>query len=165
MDMVLTFLADLLMVAAALGAAAYCLILSRRLTRLSSIDKGLGGAIAVLSAQVDDMNASLEAAKSGSASAIARLEELTRQAREIAGDLEVMIAACHDVPTSTPPVAAQPDLSPEPQETAGQTPVGEDGATPDIPVFERRRSQTQAEAGVTPPLFRHHRSTPAGASR
>jgi len=45
------FAADLLMVAASLGAAIYCMILSRRLSRLTSFDKGIGGAIAVMSQQ------------------------------------------------------------------------------------------------------------------
>jgi len=88
--------ADILMIAASSGAAIYCLILSRRLSRLSSFDKGIGGAIAVLSAQVDEMKAALAEARLSSAGAGDQLQDLVRQAREISGELELMIAACHD---------------------------------------------------------------------
>lgn len=88
--------ADLLMIAASLGAAAYCFILSRRLSRLSSFDAGIGGAIAVLSQQVDEMKAALSEAKSGTDGAGRHLQDLVRQAQDISGELELMIAACHD---------------------------------------------------------------------
>lgn len=84
------------MIAASTAAAVYCLILSRRLSRLTSFDSGLGGAIAVLSAQVDDMRAALAETKTGTDRAGTRLGELVRQASEISKELELMIAACHD---------------------------------------------------------------------
>lgn len=89
-------IADLLMITASGAAGLYCLILSRRLSRLTSFDKGIGSAIAVLSAQVDDMKAALAEAKTGTDGAGAQLLDLVRQAREISGELELMIAACHD---------------------------------------------------------------------
>ena len=89
-------LADLLMIAASAGAALYCLVLSRRLTRLTSFDSGIGGAIAVLSAQVDEMKAALAEAKAGTEASGMQLQDLVGQARDIAGELELMIAACHD---------------------------------------------------------------------
>lgn len=146
MDMALTFLADMLMVAAALGAAVYCFVLSRRVSNLNSIDKGLGGAIAVLSAQVDDMNRVLEATKSGSDIAAARLESLTHQARGIADNLETMIAACHDL--------ADPDLAP------GPALRGDDTITTEIDDLDLADDETQdssQSAAIPTPLF----STPA----
>ena len=92
----LSYLADLLMIAASAGAAIYCLILSRRLSRLTGFDSGIGGAIAVLSVQVDEMKTALAAAKAGSDGAGADLRNLVGQAREISAELELMIAACHD---------------------------------------------------------------------
>lgn len=92
----LSLLADALMIAASAGAAIYCLVLSRRLSRLTGFDSGIGGAIAVLSVQVDEMKGALAAAKSGSEGAGAELRELVAQAREISAELELMIAACHD---------------------------------------------------------------------
>lgn len=96
MAALLSYVADLLLVTASLGAAAYCMILSRRLMRLGSFDKGIGSAIAVLSAQVDEMKAALGDAKAGSEGAGRQLADLVRQAQDISAELEMMIAACHD---------------------------------------------------------------------
>lgn len=88
--------ADILVIFASLGAMAYCMVLSRRLSRLTSFDKGLGGAIAVMSSQVDEMKAALKEVKSGSDGAGTQLSDLVFQAKEISSELEMMIAACHD---------------------------------------------------------------------
>ena len=48
-------IADILLAAGALGAGIYCYILGRRLNRFNDLEKGVGGAVAVLSAQVDDL--------------------------------------------------------------------------------------------------------------
>jgi hypothetical protein len=144
-------IADLLMIAASAGAGIYCLVLSRRLSRLTSFDKGIGGAIAVLSAQVDDMKQALSDAKTGSDSASAQLQDLVRQARDISGELELMVAACHDfaeealvAQSNEPPIAApdQPPVSPPP---AAQSEVT---AEP-IPIFGTRRQL------ATGPEFAH----------
>lgn len=96
MPEIVSYAADIMMIFASLGAACYCLVLSRRLSRLTSFDKGIGGAIAVLSAQVDDMKIALSEAKAGSEGAGGHLQDLVRQARDISGELELMIASCHD---------------------------------------------------------------------
>jgi hypothetical protein len=72
------------------------MVLSRRLTRLGSFDKGIGSAIAVLSAQVEEMKSALGEAKAGSDGAGQHLNGLVRQAQDISAELEMMIAACHD---------------------------------------------------------------------
>jgi len=104
MDMILSNVADILLIAATLGAGVFCLVLSRRLTRLSRIDNGLGGAIAVLSAQVDDMSKALTETKSGSQSSATRLEEVNAEAQLLLEELELMLSACHDV--DAPPAPA-----------------------------------------------------------
>lgn len=91
-----SFVADILMIAASAGAAMYCLILSRRVSRLTSFDKGIGGAIAVLSAQVDDMKAALDTARSSTDGVSQQLADQLSQARAVSAELELMIAACHD---------------------------------------------------------------------
>ncbi|MEM6496196.1 MAG: DUF6468 domain-containing protein, partial [Pseudomonadota bacterium] len=96
MPIIVAYLADILMILASAGAAGYCLVLSRRLSRLTSFDKGIGGAIAVLSAQVDDMKSALTEAKAGTDGAGQHLNDLVHQARDISSELELMIAACHD---------------------------------------------------------------------
>ena len=48
-------IADFLLVAGALGAGLYCYILGRRLNRFNSLEKGVGGAVAVLSSRVNEL--------------------------------------------------------------------------------------------------------------
>ncbi len=56
-------IADILLVAGALGAGFYCFILARRLTKFTDLENGVGGAVAVLSAQVDDLGKTLNLAQ------------------------------------------------------------------------------------------------------
>lgn len=92
--------ADILLIAGAIGAAAYCFVLARRLNRFNDLEKGIGGAVAVLSAQVDDLTRTLSAAQGASEGANDALEDLTARAEAVAGRLELMMASMHDLPTS-----------------------------------------------------------------
>jgi hypothetical protein len=160
----LSFSADLLMVAASLGAAVYCLILSRRLSRLTSFDKGIGGAIAVMSQQVDEMKSALSEARSGTDGAGHHLQSLVGQAREISGELEMMIAACHDFAEEAMVVqgAASAGSESKPQGTqVARTPAPlaevESTSEPEVtatPVFGSRRAPVVAEKAAA--VFRRH---------
>jgi hypothetical protein len=158
----LPYIADVLMIAASSGAAIYCLILSRRLSRLTSFDKGIGGAIAVLSAQVDEMKTALGEAKAGTEGAGTQLQDLVRQARDISGELELMIAACHDFAeealvvqgggepihgdtTVAADARADVDLPP-----ADPAPLPMDEPVEATPVFGTRRAPPKE------PVFRRH---------
>lgn len=153
----LSHIADILMIAASAGAAIYCLILSRRLSRLTSFDSGIGGAIAVLSAQVDDMKSALAEAKAETEGAGTHLRDLIGQAREISGELELMIAACHDfaeeaLVVQTAPAPADVSVTVDaavPAPDAAERPEIEDSATP-VPIFGTRR------AAAPEPVFRRH---------
>lgn len=153
---ILTHAADGLLILASFGAAVFCLVLSRRLTRLTSIDSGLGGAIAVLSAQVDDMNRALGEMKSGTRNSAEQLEALNREARQLTEELELMLAACHDLDGLT---ASAPE--PEPDQVEDATP---------LPVFGSRRSSVaedrdqapKAPEGAAVPFFLKNRSRLAG---
>jgi len=92
----MTIIADILLFAGAIGAAFYCYILSRRLTRFNDLEKGVGGAVAVLSVQVDDMTKALAAAQTTSADAAEKLAATTRRAEDVASRLELLMAASHD---------------------------------------------------------------------
>ena len=91
-------IADILLVAGAFGAGVYCLVLSRRLRRFNDLEKGVGGAVAVLSAQVDDLTRTLQSAQSLAASSTTSLEGLTDRAESVARRLELLVAAMHDLP-------------------------------------------------------------------
>lgn len=102
----MAFVADILLGAGALGAAAYCLVLARRLRSLTRLEGGMGGAIAVLSAQVDDLTRALAAARGASDGAVSTLEERTRRAEAAAARIDLLLASLHDLPAPGGPAPA-----------------------------------------------------------
>lgn len=91
-------IADILLISGALGAGLYCVILSRRLNKFTNLERGVGGAIAVLSAQVDDMTRALEEARSATSSSASSLKTMTGRAEGVAQRLELLVASMHDLP-------------------------------------------------------------------
>lgn len=108
------FLSDLLLAAGAFGAAAFCLVLSRRLRALTALDSGLGAAIAVLSAQVDDLTRTLRAAQEAAQGATGRLTQGTERAEAASRRLELLVAALHDLPEGGAPGPAAAPAEPAP---------------------------------------------------
>ncbi len=105
-------IADILLIAGAIGAAFYCIVLARRLNRFTDLEKGVGGAIAVLSAQVDDMTKTLEKAQGTANGSTDTLQALTERAEGVAQRLELLVASMHDLPEAEAPKRAptpQPD--------------------------------------------------------
>lgn len=100
-------IADILLAAGAVGAGFYCFVLGRRLNRFNDLEKGVGGAVAVLSAQVDDLNKSLSVAQKTAAESAQTLTDLTARAEAMAQRLELQMASMHDIPPAPPP-ASQP---------------------------------------------------------
>ena len=107
----MSLISDVFLAAGAIGAAFYCLVLSRRLSRFTDLETGVGGAIAVLSAQVDDMTKTLERARISAKSSANTLEDLTDRAEGVAKQLELVLASMHDLPEqeSEPPKASEPE--------------------------------------------------------
>lgn len=99
----MTLIADILLLAGTLGAVFYCYVLSRRLRRFNDLEKGIGGAVAVLSAQVDDMTKTLRAARTIADGSGAQLETLTARAEAAAKRLELHFAAMHDFDAKATP--------------------------------------------------------------
>ncbi|WP_417626198.1 hypothetical protein [Pararhodobacter aggregans] len=106
------YLSDLLLTAASMGAATYCVILSRRLKALGSLEGGMGSAIAVLSAQVDDLARSLRSAQEATGRAGGRLDGQTARAEAVARKLELLVASMHDLPEDAPPAPRAPSPRP-----------------------------------------------------
>lgn len=98
---------DILLAIGALGAGIYCLVLSRRLRRFNNLENGVGGAVAVLSAQVDDMTKTLEKARKAAMQSSVTLTELTDRAESAARKLELMMASLHDLPEAPATPAAR----------------------------------------------------------
>lgn len=93
-------IADILLVAGALGAGVYCFVLARRLARFNDLESGVGGAVAVLSVQVDDLTRTLQSAQRTAAHSTLKLETLTARSESVAKRLELMLAAMHDLPAA-----------------------------------------------------------------
>lgn len=113
----MNMISDILLVAGSFGAAIYCLVLSNRLKRFTTLESGMGGAIAVLSAQVDDMTVALEKARSAANGSAESLEALTARGETVARKLELLVASLHDLPdpegASAPTAAAEPPAEDE----------------------------------------------------
>ncbi|MGF6861824.1 hypothetical protein ABIE69_002397 [Rhodobacteraceae bacterium MBR-64] len=122
----MALIADFLMVAGAIAAAAYCMVLSRRLKRFTRLEDGVGGAIAVLSAQVDDMTQALKQARNAAQNSEATLIAQTARAENAARRLSLMLASLHDLPD--PPAAAVPVSAPVSAPSPAQPPVSGDPA-------------------------------------
>lgn len=104
--MTLALLADLVLVAGTLILGAYCFVLSRRLARFADLERGVGGAIASLSAQVDSMQTALRMAEATASASTTSLEGVTEKADGVARRLELLVASMHDIDSAgTRPVA------------------------------------------------------------
>lgn len=158
-------ISDILLILAAATAGIYCFVLSRRLSRFSDLDKGVGGAIAVLSAQVDDMTRNLQAAQNSAGDSSKKLLEVTERAEDASRRLELMVASLHDIPQpqAPTPVTPQPQaVPPQPSDTA-QTPptftpktVSETPAAPpepqapEAPEPEEEKAEAPSDPVFTP---------------
>ncbi|MEP3845836.1 MAG: hypothetical protein ABJM43_10910 [Paracoccaceae bacterium] len=94
----MSLIADILLAAGALGAGFYCFILGRRLNRFNDLENGVGGAVAVLSSQVEDLKSTLNNAQKTASGSVATLEELHSRAESVSKRLEIQLAALHDLP-------------------------------------------------------------------
>ena len=134
-------IADTLLAAGALGAAIYCIVLSRRLKRFNNLQNGMGGAVAVLSAQVDDMTKTLIKAQSAAGKSAEQLGDLTQRAEAASRKLELMMASLHDLPEEAAPTheaAAPREPEPEVDTDKVQTRFATDPSV-QVPVFLSHR--------------------------
>ena len=136
----MALIADMLLLAGTLGATLYCYVLARRLRRFNDLEKGMGGAIAVLSAQVDDMTKALNGAQCSARHSTDSLEGLTGRAEEVAHRLEILVAAMHDLPEHE--AAAKPRAAPAPQ--PAPEPVPEPAPAASEPALLFRRGMREA---------------------
>lgn len=91
-------ISDILLIAGALGATIYCIVLSRRLKKFNDLEQGVGGAVALMSTQVDGMSKTLTQAQAAAKGSTASLLELTKKAEQSAKHLELLLASLHDLP-------------------------------------------------------------------
>ena len=98
----MNLISDVLLSAGAFGAAIYCFVLSARLKKLTALESGMGGAIAVLSVQVDDMTKALHKAGGAASGSAASLDSLASRAEAAAARIELLLAAMYDLPDPAP---------------------------------------------------------------
>lgn len=91
-------IANIMLAAGAFGLAAYCFILQKKISKFAQLEDGMGGAIAVLSAQVDDMTKVLTKAQSAAEDSTLKLNNLTTRAEASAIRLELLLSSLHDLP-------------------------------------------------------------------
>ena len=91
-------ISDFLLLSGALGSGFYCMVLSKRLRRLTDLETGIGGAIAALNAQVDDLTVSVLAAQDTAKTSVANLDDVSARAEDAARHLELLVASMHDLP-------------------------------------------------------------------
>lgn len=150
-------IADILLIAGAVGAGFYCLVLARRLNRFTNLEKGVGGAVAVLSAQVDDMTKTLSHAQGTASGSTLSLEVLTQRAEEVARRLELLVASMHDLPSATRDATADRPPHPAVGPAAGapgqpvpepgiEAPPAADAAAEPVSVFRSARREPQENA-------------------
>lgn len=108
-------ISDILLLAGSFGAAIYCHVLSTRLKKFTTLESGMGGAIAVLSAQVDDMTMALDRARGAANGSAESLEALTARGETVARKLELLVASLHDLPDPAKP-PERPTVEEPPEE-------------------------------------------------
>lgn len=145
--------ADFLLVAGAVGAAVYCFVLSRRLRAFTDLEKGVGGAVAVLSSQVDDLRRTLDAARHDADVNSDALQALTERAQTTAQRLELLMASLHDLPVQPAP-ATDPS-----EERAVEADVPDMTAEPPVPEEPPvETAPTEAPTAAQPMFMRHPRA-------
>lgn len=105
------YIADIFLISGALGASLFCIVLSRRLVKLNNLETGLGGAVALMTVQVDDMTRALENAKLTASHSSKNLEDITVRAEIVAQRLELLIASLHDIPEAKEPANAKKKMA------------------------------------------------------
>jgi hypothetical protein len=90
----------------------------------------VGGAVAVLSAQVDDLDRALTIAQQTAATSAQTLTDLTKRAEDMSRRLELQMASLHDIPAA--PVATSPTPPPPAREAVHAS----------TPMFARRAAAT-----------------------
>lgn len=137
------FIADIAVGVGALLAAAYCMLLSRRLRAFTRLDGDVGRAIALLSKQVDQLSQALSAAEASAGAREHALRDQITAAEQAARRLELLMAADRPGPA---PRTAEPSAAGAP--AAARTDPMEDFAPLDAARPSDHRSRvTRVRAG------------------
>lgn len=92
----MAFIADILLLAAACAAAVYCRLLSQKLQHLGRTDGGLGGAVAALNEQVNELQLTINQVSAGATQKASRLDEVAKRADTISRKLQLLLISLHE---------------------------------------------------------------------
>lgn len=147
-------IADGVLILAALAATAYCMVLSRRLRRLSEMDGGLGAAIKTLSSEVDHLSAALAEAKTATSESATDLGAQCRAANVAARRLEALVKSANkaEIQRQSMPKAPSVAKATEPlRESREEAPVMTEASCP-APDKAEAPAKTEASAKPAAPL-------------
>lgn len=94
---ILSLLSDILLIAATVGLAVWCRLLSNRLRAFNAADAGTEETIAALARRVDDLRTSIAAARIDTTGRDARIAELNAGADDRIGRMEMLLASLEDL--------------------------------------------------------------------
>ncbi len=109
--MLINMIADAFLILGCFGTSIYCWILSKKIRPLNQFDTGLGGAIAVLSVQVDDLQKTLKNTQTTATEAGEELKTLLTEANDVASRLDLLLIGVDDLvetESAPKPILQQP---------------------------------------------------------
>lgn len=98
---ILSLISDVLLLAATCGMALWCRVLTKRLKAFNDLDTGLGGTIAALKRQVDDLQTSLATATDNTRDRNVALDEVNARADDRIGRMEMLLTSLEDLEAET----------------------------------------------------------------
>lgn len=128
------YISDIILIIAAVSASIYCTILSKRLKNFGSLEKGVGGAVSILSAKVEDLQRTLQSAQLSAENSAQKLHNLVEKAEQSSRRIEIQTAALHDLPDLPSGLSTTP-----PKFTLQETEL------PSDPIFTRRHRVEAAQ--------------------
>lgn len=79
--------------------ATYCIIISKKMSKFFNLENDMGNAIAIFSAQVDELKVALETANISAHESSSKLLALVDRAQNTEKNLEIMLASLQNLPT------------------------------------------------------------------
>ena len=144
----MSLIADGILILTCLTTAVYCYILSRRLTRLSNTDEGIGQQIAQLNGALEETHGAVKEIRTNSKAASEKLAREVAAARKTAKQLSRLLAEsqkqvhrsyqAEPAPAMSPeaPKAKVPEVAPEKNDDLSGLPSLEDDPTLDTEELE-----------------------------
>lgn len=145
----MALIADGILILAAASAAIYCLVLSRRLSRLSRLDRGLGQAITQLSTRVDEMSAAMAEARTATEQSA---EALRAEIARAEAATETLSRLCDEVPAGarTRAKASEAAKAAKAKARVGAKAEPKAAAKPDAPTRRSSRANSPKSAPARP---------------